>query len=141
MNSAPWPNPSRVCCAILLCLHKSFVINNVILVEAAGVGLFRVLTARKLSILRMARRARKAPLPDPLYVYCTKTFFALGAHGHHIAPQYPIFAGTDREKTRPRFAESLFCKSKQDDSEPFSRARSRISSETFTVKNPVPLFS
>ena len=41
-------------------------------VEAAGVELIRVLTARKLLILRMARGAKKAPLPIPLYVYCTK---------------------------------------------------------------------
>ena len=41
------------------------------LVEAAGVELFSVLTARKLLILRMARGAKKAPLPDSLYVYCT----------------------------------------------------------------------
>jgi len=45
-----------------------------ILVEAAGVELFRVLTARKLLILRMAREAKKAPLLIPLYVYCTKIF-------------------------------------------------------------------
>ena len=42
------------------------------MVEAAGVGLFRVLTARKLLILGSARPAKKAPLPDPLYVCCTK---------------------------------------------------------------------
>jgi hypothetical protein len=46
----------------------------VIVVEAAGVELFSVLTARKLLILRMARGAKKAPLPVPLYVYCTKIF-------------------------------------------------------------------
>jgi hypothetical protein len=44
----------------------------VIVVEAAGVELFSVLRARKLLILRMARGAKKAPLPVPLYVYCTK---------------------------------------------------------------------
>jgi hypothetical protein len=33
-----------------------------------------VLTARKLLILHMARGAKKAPLPIPLYVYCTKIF-------------------------------------------------------------------
>ena len=40
--------------------------------EATGVELFTVLTARKLLILRMARGAKKATLPIPLYVYCTK---------------------------------------------------------------------
>jgi hypothetical protein len=48
--------------------------REVELVEAAGVELFSVLTARKLLILRMARGAKKAPLPIPLYVYCTKIF-------------------------------------------------------------------
>jgi hypothetical protein len=41
-------------------------------VEAAGVELSSVLTARKLLILGTATTAEKAPLPDPLYVYCTK---------------------------------------------------------------------
>lgn len=43
-----------------------------VVVEAAGVELFSVLTAYNLLILRMARGATKAPLPTPLYVYCTK---------------------------------------------------------------------
>jgi hypothetical protein len=42
------------------------------LVEAAGVELFRVLITRILLILGTATTAKKAPLPDPLYVYCTK---------------------------------------------------------------------
>ena len=44
--------------------------------EAAGVELITMLTARKLLILGSDTRAKKAPLPDPLYVYCTKIFFA-----------------------------------------------------------------
>ena len=44
-------------------------------VEATGVELFRVLTARKLLILQTATTAKRASLPDPLYVYCTKTLF------------------------------------------------------------------
>jgi hypothetical protein len=47
------------------------------LVEAAGVELFRVLIPRNLLILGTATTAKTAPLPDPLYVYCTKMFFAL----------------------------------------------------------------
>ena len=43
------------------------------MVEAAGVELSRALTTPKLLILAMATTAKKAPLPDPLYVYCTKT--------------------------------------------------------------------
>ena len=46
------------------------------MVEAAGVELVTMLTARKLLILGSATRAKKAPLPDPLYVYCTKIFLA-----------------------------------------------------------------
>jgi hypothetical protein len=41
-------------------------------VEAAGVELSSVLRTRKLLILGTATSAKKAPLPDPLYVYCTK---------------------------------------------------------------------
>jgi hypothetical protein len=43
-----------------------------LLVEAAGVELITMLTARKLLILGTATTAKKAPMPDPLYVYCTK---------------------------------------------------------------------
>jgi hypothetical protein len=46
-------------------------------VEAAGVELFAALTTRNLLVLRSATTAKKAPLPDPLYVYCTKMLFAL----------------------------------------------------------------
>jgi hypothetical protein len=42
------------------------------LVEAAGVELITVLTARKLLILGIATTAKKPSLPDPLYVHCTK---------------------------------------------------------------------
>ena len=48
-----------------------------IVVEAAGVELFRVLITRNLLILGTATTAKKASLPDPLYVYCTKMLFAL----------------------------------------------------------------
>ena len=68
--------------------------------EAAGVELFGVLITRKLLILGIATRAKKAPLPDPLYVYCTKILFALQTHRHHIATQYPMdSASMEREKT------------------------------------------
>jgi hypothetical protein len=59
-------------------------------VEAAGVELFGVLTTRKLLILGTATTAKKAPLPDPLYVYCTKMFFALGPTDATWRPQYRI---------------------------------------------------
>ncbi len=45
--------------------------------EATGVELFRVLITCKLLIPGTATTAKKAPLPDPLYVYCTKIPFAL----------------------------------------------------------------
>src|SRR5712691_11518804 len=38
------------------------------MVEAAGVELFGVMITRKLLILGIAKTAKKAPLPDPLYV-------------------------------------------------------------------------
>jgi hypothetical protein len=43
-------------------------------VEAAGVELFRILITRNLLIPGNATTAKKAPLPNPLYVYCTKIF-------------------------------------------------------------------
>ena len=44
------------------------------MVEAGGVELSGVLITRKLLIPGMAATAKKAPLPDPLYVHCTKLF-------------------------------------------------------------------
>jgi hypothetical protein len=44
-----------------------------------------VLTTRKLLILGTARTAKKAPLPNPLYVYCTKILFAFESNRHHMA--------------------------------------------------------
>jgi hypothetical protein len=41
-------------------------------VEATGVELIRVLITCKLLIPGSATTAKRAPLPDPLYVYCTK---------------------------------------------------------------------
>ena len=61
------------------------MIINEILVEAAGVELFRVLITRNLLILGTATTAKKALLPDPLYVYCTKCFFALKYNRYHMA--------------------------------------------------------
>jgi hypothetical protein len=49
-----------------------FIIGKVVVVEAAGVELITMLTARKLLIPGSATRAKTASLPDPLYVYCTK---------------------------------------------------------------------
>ena len=45
--------------------------------EAAGVEPFSVLTTRKLLIVGTATTAKKAQLPNPLYVYCTKMPFPL----------------------------------------------------------------
>ena len=52
-------------------------LRKMMLEELAGVELFRVLITRNLLILGIATTAKKAPLPDPLYVYCTKIRFAL----------------------------------------------------------------
>jgi hypothetical protein len=45
------------------------------MVEATGVELISVLKARKLLILASATTAKKASLPDPLYIDCTKILF------------------------------------------------------------------
>jgi hypothetical protein len=74
------------------------LIINEILVEATGVELFRVLITRNLLILGTATTAKKAPLPDPLYVYCTK-ILSLWRPAHHIPTTVSHrFAGMDREK-------------------------------------------
>jgi hypothetical protein len=79
-------------CMKLKCDRNRLIINE-ILVEATGVELFSVLTARKLLILRIARRAKKAPLPVPLYVYCTKNPFASRLVKSLPRAEYPtIFA-------------------------------------------------
>ena len=59
-------------CGISLGITTIYVLDTRVVVEAAGVELFSVLTARKLLILRMANGAKRAPLANPLYVYCTK---------------------------------------------------------------------
>jgi hypothetical protein len=63
-------------CMKLKCVCKYLIIKE-ILVEATGVELITMLTTRKLLILGSATTAKKAPFPDPLYVYCTKMLFAL----------------------------------------------------------------
>jgi hypothetical protein len=74
--------PAERYCTKLKCSCKRLKINE-ILVEAAGVELFSVLIARKLLIPRTAKTAKKAPLPDPLYVYCTKMLLAPESNRHH----------------------------------------------------------
>jgi hypothetical protein len=70
------------------------------MVEAAGVELFGVLITRKLLILGIAKTAKKAPLPDPLYVYCTKMLFGLESNRHHMAATVSHrFSGMDRKST------------------------------------------
>jgi len=68
------------------------------MVEAAGVELFSVLITRNLLILGTATTAKKASLPDPLYVYCTKMLFAPEPRGYHIATTVSHrFAGVDQK--------------------------------------------
>jgi hypothetical protein len=66
-------------------------ISNFLPVETAPaqVELFGVLITRKLLILGIATTAKKAPLPDPLYVYCTKMFSLWSPadpHSEHSIP-------------------------------------------------------
>ena len=63
---------------------RKLLIINEIMVEAAGVELITMLTARKLLILGSATRAKKTPLSNPLYVYCTKIFGPECATGETI---------------------------------------------------------
>ena len=60
-------------CTIIFIPRKLLIISEM-LVEVTGVELFNVLAARNLLIPGTATTAKKAPLPDPLYVYCTKCF-------------------------------------------------------------------
>ena len=70
---------------------------NELLVEATEVELFRVLITRNLLILGTATTAKKAPFPDPLYVYCTKRFrFGIRQTDIAITVSHR-FAGLDRE--------------------------------------------
>jgi hypothetical protein len=69
-----------------LCLHCRFDCFRVERTSSrAGVELFSVLTARKLLILRMARGAKKAPLPLSFYVYCTKLLSLFRKHPRSVA--------------------------------------------------------
>jgi hypothetical protein len=58
-------------CMRLRIVRNQLIITEIV-VEAAGVELSSVLRTRKLLIPGTATRAKKAPLPGPLYVYCTK---------------------------------------------------------------------
>ena len=71
-RSAKMPLAQNLLYEIKIC-YKLLLMEEV-LVEAAGVELSTILTARKLLILGTATTAKKAPLPIPLYVYCTKIF-------------------------------------------------------------------
>jgi hypothetical protein len=78
------PASAECYCTKLKCVCKLFKINE-ILVEATGVELMTMLTARKLLILGTATTAKKTPLPDPLYVYCTKNPFRSGVQRTALA--------------------------------------------------------
>jgi hypothetical protein len=74
-----------------------------LVVEAAGVELITMLITRKLLILGPATTAKKAPLPNPLYVYCTKMVFALESPDATQRPQYPTDSPARIEKKHPAF--------------------------------------
>ena len=63
--------PAERYCMKLKVVCNLLIINEIV-VEATGVELFSVLITRKLLIPGTATTAKKAPLPDPLYVYCAK---------------------------------------------------------------------
>ena len=69
------------------------------MVEAAGVELISMLTERKLLIRGSSTTAKKALLPDPLYVYCTKILFGWSRADTTQRLQVSHrLARTDREK-------------------------------------------
>ena len=89
-------------CTIRFYVCNQLIINK-ILVEAAGVELSCMLTARRLLIPGSATPAKKAPLPDPLYVYCTKMLLARESKGQTYRPQYSIdSAAMDLRKSAQR---------------------------------------
>jgi hypothetical protein len=86
-------------CTKLKCVCKQLIINK-LLVEATGVELFSLLITRKLLIPGTATTAKKAPLPDPLYVYCTNMLSAFEFHRHHTATTVSHrSSGMDRKST------------------------------------------
>src|SRR5580658_3105553 len=96
--------------------QKAFLMTKIngrtrLLVEAAGVELFWVLTTRYLLIPGTATTARRASLPDPLYVYCTKIPFAPGIRPTDSTEQStcefcPLDFSTSMVFTRRRQAQS-----------------------------------
>jgi len=77
-------------------------------VEAAGVGLFAV-DRRKLLILGTATRAKKGPLPNPLYVYCYETPLALeSAQTRRSHDSIPWIRGWIEKKLGLDFAKIAF---------------------------------
>jgi hypothetical protein len=69
-------------------------------VEAAGVELIRVLTARNLLILGTATTAKNAPLPDPLYVYCTTIFSHCDQVQRSSQAEYPTVCDSWKKELR-----------------------------------------
>jgi hypothetical protein len=95
--------PSERHCTKLKYVSKQLIIKE-ILVKAAGVELIKVLRACRLLILGNAATAKSAPLPDRLYVYCTKIFRSRLNPTPATAPYSRSTLRLVREKTRPRFA-------------------------------------
>jgi hypothetical protein len=85
-------------CTKLECACKRLIINE-LLVEAAGVELSSVLRTRNLLILGTATRDKKAPLPDPLYVYCTKMLSLLSPADPHSDNNIPWIRRAGSKKT------------------------------------------
>jgi hypothetical protein len=71
------------------------------MVEATGVELITMLITRKLLILGTATTAKKPPLPNPLYVYCTKMLSLWSRTDTRLWPQYPIDSSGWRKSILP----------------------------------------
>ena len=82
-------NKPATLCETIKVVRKR-LIKKEIVVEATGVELITMLTARKLLILGSATSAKKAPLPDPLYVCCTKILSLWSPANTTQCAHYPI---------------------------------------------------
>jgi hypothetical protein len=102
---------TRLCGMLLYelkCVRKHLIINEIV-VEAGGVELSNVLTARKLLILGTPTTARKAQLPNPLYVIVRKCFSLRRRQTPYSRPQLVShrFGQLQREKLELTTTEKL----------------------------------
>ena len=107
-NLAEQPPLAERYCTKLKFVCKQLIISE-LFVEAARVELITILITRNLLILGTVTKAKKAPLSDPLYVYCTKTLSHWSSAETNGGPKSHRFEGPDREKhPLPSLPEATF---------------------------------